>query len=816
MVDDIIRLAGPYTGAGLKQLTFGFKIFEPTDVYVATAISGELEPDTTLEYGSDYSVTMNSDQDATPGGYITLTNAMVEGQVVVIGSGIPYTQNTQLTNYSRFPPEIINTALDRIVVQIQQIVEKLGRAILVPPTASITPMGLLLQIFKAAKDAASAAEDAEHAAAVCEEIRQQIEIYSWDIPHLVDSLRDVENYPYDGFFVVGGYGNPGHNGQNISNRYVKAEGSTELRTLGERFADVVSVKDFGAKGDGVTDDTAAIQAALNAGGGRTVWFPSGTYLVSETLQIPHDNCTIQGYGASLTLSEYDSAEGTSGVIGLKAVGVSGISIFGIDFKKFCVGIRILLSEKGSDYPATESNCISNIRVQNCSFDTAKWAIHLCGVRGAIIDNIWLNQKVVAGYNNADGVHLNGCSNVNISGITGASGDDYVGIFPRETVSGITPETRTFFGVCNKIFISKCIIQNAYPEIVKNGARSFLGIDGCDLTGTGVSDKFSIDNVFVSDCSIETNTGCILRITGGNEDTYVGTIQFDNCYFNRSYIDNYTVNQQNSATFIIKSSVDELIIRNSKNTFDNQYNETNFTQPVIAVYRNLRVLKLENTYLEGVSSLVRVDNQEYSTGSPMEYLGIRNCEFKSIESVKSYPAVLNVSGNINEIEINNCNGIDLGNWIYLRQESSIESVRLSALKKLNYIFVNVDDDVTIGKFYLRGLNSYSNTPFISLKETYAGSFMVVGDFTNSGNDRPVTHAHSKVSVSGVTIPSKEFYTGSPLGSVVVIQGQTSQKGYLAVKNTDTSWVALGETDASVERRLSAVETALRDHGLMEAK
>lgn len=56
---------------------------------------------------------------------------------------------------------------------------------------------------------------------------------------------------------------------------------------------VANVFDYGAIGDGVTDDTAAIQAAINSNPG-TVYFPKGTYLVSDTLTISTNQIILEG------------------------------------------------------------------------------------------------------------------------------------------------------------------------------------------------------------------------------------------------------------------------------------------------------------------------------------------------------------------------------------------------------------------------------------------------------------------------------------------------------------------------------------------
>jgi hypothetical protein len=66
------------------------------------------------------------------------------------------------------------------------------------------------------------------------------------------------------------------------------------RLVSSKLGDVVSVKDFGAVGDGVTDDTAAIQDALTAGGKVVV--PTGTYKITSTLLLDVSKASLIAVG----------------------------------------------------------------------------------------------------------------------------------------------------------------------------------------------------------------------------------------------------------------------------------------------------------------------------------------------------------------------------------------------------------------------------------------------------------------------------------------------------------------------------------------
>lgn len=83
-----------------------------------------------------------------------------------------------------------------------------------------------------------------------------------------------------------------------------------LTTVQEKLRESVSVFDFGALGDGVADDTAAIQAAVDAvtaAGGGILFFPAGQYLITTHILIAAPNVLLVGEGAGATIIRQTTA-----------------------------------------------------------------------------------------------------------------------------------------------------------------------------------------------------------------------------------------------------------------------------------------------------------------------------------------------------------------------------------------------------------------------------------------------------------------------------------------------------------------------------
>jgi hypothetical protein len=307
-----------------------------------------------------------------------------------------------------------------------------------------------------------------------------------------------------------------------------------------RFAEIASVRDFGAKGDGVTNDTAAIQSAIDSvfsKGGGAVLVPSGNYLISaSTLAETYDNAGVP-IAASLcgvVLRKGVSLIGTGPVscklfttneelLVIGMVAPEGNQVEGIDIGSTWVpgdtgaghGIFVLASTGGADN-SCKNVLFRNLRIHN----VGSYAIGLqsgsptnCRIDSVTVDTV-----------GADGLDLkarsdfstepsgNHCTNVTVRShgmrVTGSAGVDVRGIWHLSNIT-VTDfggdASKDFFGIR---FRTKPAPTDAYN---KAGARSSLsgfyvratsGAAAVAIYGiTSGSDDVHVSNGVVDSCTI---------------------------------------------------------------------------------------------------------------------------------------------------------------------------------------------------------------------------------------------------------------------------------------------------------------------------
>jgi parallel beta-helix repeat protein len=149
------------------------------------------------------------------------------------------------------------------------------------------------------------------------------------------------------------------------------------RTVDSKLKDVVSVKDFGAVGDGTTNDTTAFAAAfanLNAGSApKSLYIPSGNYLVNHsTCTITSNNRTLFGDGLASRI-----------IIASVAAGAWGIKVDGTSASVHVTDVLIAdLAVVASGWTgANGENGISVNRADRCS-------VQRCQVVGSSAGTSW--------------------------------------------------------------------------------------------------------------------------------------------------------------------------------------------------------------------------------------------------------------------------------------------------------------------------------------------------------------------------------------------------------------------------------------------
>jgi len=488
-ISSTVRIAGPFIGTGTATVfPFAFKVFTAANLQVVRADSSTgLE--STLILNTDYTVSLNTDQDSNPGGNVTLSAFLAVGFTMVITSDIANLQPTDLTNQGGFYPEVITDALDRATIQIQQMADELTRSIKIPISDGLSlDMELPPVSGRASKYLVFDANGLPIVSAG-----------SGTDTALRTDLA-VSTVAAAGAGLVG---------------YRNSSASSTARTVLSKLRDTVSVKDFGAVGDDVTDDTAAIQAAINA-----------AYALNKSLYIPGGRYRF----TNLTFSPTDSV--STG---------QGLRIYGDSSGNGTLGRGSILScnaASGDAFTVAPTSGASYLNIDGITFHGN------ANVNGLVFSNSWfanINNCVFGGFTNAS------CKALWFKTNTTYSGSSIVSkcVFQSNTTAILSGGSASGTPSVNDVRYKDCwFLDNtvAAIQIGTSGGAIMQGrchyITNCDFENNS-QDILTYATVYaltISQCNFETQaTTSLPRIeTAYDGVSPVGaSIEISGCYFQQT-------------------------------------------------------------------------------------------------------------------------------------------------------------------------------------------------------------------------------------------------------------------------------------------
>lgn len=276
--------------------------------------------------------------------------------------------------------------------------------------------------------------------------------------------------------------------------FIQAGSGAVARTVQSKLRDMISVKDFGAVGDGIADDYAAILAASTAAAasGKQVYFPAGTYLVKSPFSF-------------------------SSLADLKW---QGTGVYSSIIKKGFNGDLITLN-----------NCVAfESRNMHYQGQYGTYTGKCFVVKGTSTYPVWINN-MTEGFS---GLHIEFQSNAGFSAnIIGHQGTILAGQ-PASNIIGLTSADTGYTArkIDNSLF------------------SGFVDVSGCNdfyISGSQFGNLITDANTF--NCFVD---GCRFG-TGGATTTLYGTTKVSNCSFagsvvlDASFVGTFIGNQQSGGT-----------------------------------------------------------------------------------------------------------------------------------------------------------------------------------------------------------------------------------------------------------------------------
>lgn len=464
-VSDVTPRIAYTATASQTVFTIPFVFFEDSDLKV-------YQNATLLTLGTHYSATGEEDED---GGTLTLVTGATVGDEIMIVRDVPYEQTTHIPPSGPLDIPAINIQFSKFVAMIQQIVNFFTRSIHFPDNDSTTSGELAAPATRANRLLGF-----DSAGAIVYAVGPTYVGVTATGVATVDSRATAQVTTFDvsvNLVITGGYASVADGGGAI---YKRGAGSGSFTDGGavtwslDLSHNIANVMAFGAKGDGTTDDSVAIQAAITAvGDSGVVYFPPKTFKLVTGITVIGNGVSLRGAGYHATTLLFSPTTSDTTLI--------------------TVGDGVLLRSYGGIY---------DLAIYSTNTTLKKTAISIISMDIYTVDTVTINGS--AGWTGAGsiGIKIQGRDMQNYNRIVIVADQCiYIGSDPLSPATGLDQSTFTnllMTGVSATLPLIDVQTGVGLGNITFDGYQAWtIGAGGfrwIDTTSVGVSQGISFNNI----------------------------------------------------------------------------------------------------------------------------------------------------------------------------------------------------------------------------------------------------------------------------------------------------------------------------------